>query len=112
MEFSFRENQAYLLAKNVYRLILLHTQKENFKKNENLTRRIEKTSLCVISLIIANLTSRSDEEKSKSLSKLLHLANSIYSLYDVAMDLGLIDKKDLSLMESALNELLLEIKKL
>jgi hypothetical protein len=112
MEFSFRENQAYLLAKNVYRLILLHTQNENFKKNETLTRRIEKTSLCVISLIIADLTSGSDEEKAKSLSKLLHLTNSLYSLYDIALDLELISKKDLSLMESALNELLLEIKKL
>lgn len=112
MAFAFSENQAYLLSKNVYRLILLHTQKENFKKNEALKHRIEKSSLCIISLIVNDLTARSAEDKAKSLSKSLHLANTIYAFYDIALDLQLIDKKDLLLMESALHELIDEIKKI
>lgn len=112
MSFSFKENNAYLISKNVYRLILLHAQKDDFKKYESLQRRIEKLSLCTISLIISNLTSDSAEERSRSSSRALHFANGLYALYDVAMDLKLIDKKDLSLMESALSELINEIKKL
>lgn len=112
MTFSFRENQAYLISKNIYRLIVIHTQKDGFKKYESLRRRIEKLSLCTISLIIGNLTSDSAEEKSRSSSRALHFANGLYALYDVAMDLKLIDKKDLSLIESALEELIPEIKKL
>jgi len=112
MTFAFSENQAYLLSKNVYRLILIHTQTENFRKNDALKHRIEKASLCVISLIVSNLTSGSAEERSGSLSKLLHLTNAIYAFYDIALDLKLIDKKDLLMMDSALHELIDEIKKL
>jgi len=112
MLFSFAENREYILSKNVYRLILLHTQKENFKKNESLRIRMEKTSLCIISLATKNSTHGSDEENSKNISQLLHLINYLYALCDVAVDLALIDKKDLFLMGSALKELSDEINKI
>lgn len=112
MTFSFDKNQAYLLSKNVYRLVLLYTQKEDFKKHDTLRKRMEKSSLCIVSLIIKSSIPELAGEKTKALPQLLHLTSNLYSLYDIALDLKLIDKKDLILIESALKELDQEIKKL
>ncbi|MFZ2970048.1 MAG: hypothetical protein WA063_02795 [Minisyncoccia bacterium] len=112
MEFTFRGNNAYLISKNVFRLSLVHTQKDEFKKNETLKRRVEKSSLCITSLIVKAILAKSEKEKAEIIKDLMHLIYSLCALYDIALDLGLIGKKDLYLIETALKELIEEIKKL
>lgn len=112
MEFIFKENRAYLISKNVFRLSLIHTQKDGFKKNETLKRRIEKSSLCITSLVVKTLIAKPEKEKTETINDLMHLINGLCAFYDITFDLKLIEKKDLCLIETALKELIEEIKKL
>lgn len=112
MKFTFKENSAYLISKNVFRLSLIYTQKEKFKKNEVLKRRIEKSSLCITSLIIKTLIAKPGKDKAEIIKDLTHLTNGLFALYDIALDLKLIEDKDLHLVENTLEELIGEIEKL
>lgn len=112
MKFAFRENNAYLISKNIFKLSLIYTQKDEFKKNETLKRRIEKSSLCITSLLVKILIEKPEKEKPEIINKLLHLASGLYALYDIALDLKLIEKKDLGLVGNSLEELIGEIEKL
>lgn len=110
MESPFKNNRAYLLSKNIYRLIQFHVQKENFAKYETLKRRMEKYSLCIISLTVKVLLQKTEEERKNTSFHMLHLSYNLLSAYDLSFDMKLIDKKDLTLIESALGELIEEIK--
>jgi hypothetical protein len=100
------------MSKNIFRLSWNHTRKDEFKKHDTLKKRIEKSLLCITSLIVKTLIAKPGKEKTETTDDLVHLASGLVALYDIALDLGLIESKDLNLIETASKELIGEIEKL
>ncbi len=109
MKFEFKDYPAYILARKFLQLCFLHFEKAGFMQHKELKQMIEALSMKIITNTI-NLSGQNSEEESNVIKKDLQKnINEIVALYDVVLEIGIIQQKDIYTIETYLQEIADEI---
>ncbi|MCK5413601.1 MAG: hypothetical protein KAI57_04490 [Candidatus Pacebacteria bacterium] len=109
MEFKFKNHPAYVLARKFLQLCFLHFEKAGFIQHKELKQMIEDLALKIIVNTVHLSGQNSEEENSVIKKDLQKNINEIVALYDVVLEIGIIQQKDIYTIETYLQEIADEI---